>query len=65
MTKVLLYSGGVDSWLINKLWKPDIKLYININGAYNKEEIKHLPPDVIIIDFLLEFLKIKILNTFL
>jgi len=51
MTKVLLYSGGVDSWLINKLWKPDIKLYININGAYNKEEIKHLPPDVIIIDF--------------
>lgn len=48
MKKVLLYSGGMDSWLIDKIWKPDIKLYININGEYSKEELKRLPKDVII-----------------
>jgi 7-cyano-7-deazaguanine synthase len=46
--KVLLYSGGMDSWLIAKIWNPDVKLYVNINGRYNKQEIKHLPKDVII-----------------
>lgn len=51
MSKVLLYSGGTDSWLINKLWKPDKKIYINIHGKYSKEEIKRLPKDVEIIDF--------------
>lgn len=51
MSKVLLYSGGTDSWLIDKLWKPDIKLYININGMYSQEEIKRLPSDVKVIDF--------------
>lgn len=50
MTKVLLYSGGTDSWLIDKLWKPDIKLYINIHGRYSEEEMKLLPKDVRIID---------------
>lgn len=49
--KVLLYSGGMDSWLIDKLWKPDLKVYVNINGDYSKEEIKRLPSDVKIIDF--------------
>lgn len=55
--KVLLYSGGMDSWLIDKLWKPDIKLYIDIHGDYNKEEISRLPKDVIIVDcpFLSQF----------
>lgn len=51
MTKVLLYSGGMDSWLIDKIWKPDVKLYVNINGDYSEEEIKRLPSDVKIIDF--------------
>ena len=51
MSKVLLYSGGTDSWLINKLWKPDKKIYINIYGRYSEEEIKRLPNDVEIIDF--------------
>ena len=49
--KILLYSGGMDSWLIDKLWKPDIKLYINIKGDYSKEEIRRLPSDVKVIDF--------------
>jgi len=48
MKKVLLYSGGMDSWLIDKIWKPDIKLYIDINGRYSKQEISKLPNDVII-----------------
>ena len=48
MTKVLLYSGGMDSWLIDKLWKPDVKLHIDIGTENNKEEIKRLPKDVII-----------------
>lgn len=48
MNKILLYSGGMDSWLMDKLWKPDIKLYVDLNGRYNKQEIAHLPKDVII-----------------
>ena len=46
MKKVLLYSGGMDSWLIDKLWKPDIKLYIDIGGSYSKDEISKLSKDV-------------------
>ena len=46
--KVLLYSGGMDSWLIDKIWKPDIKLYINMNTEYSNAEIQRLPHDVIV-----------------
>ena len=49
--KVLLYSGGLDSWLIDKLWKPDMKIYIDIAGSYNEDEKKKLPSDVKIIPF--------------
>lgn len=49
MTKVLLYSGGMDSWLIDKLWKPDVKIYIDIEGSYSKQEIERLPKDVQVI----------------
>ena len=48
MKKVLLYSGGMDSYIINYLWKPDVKLYIDYGTEQNKEEIKRLPEDVII-----------------
>lgn len=48
MKKVLLYSGGMDSWLIDKIWKPDVKLYIDMKTRYSEEEIKRLPNDVII-----------------
>lgn len=51
MKKVLLYSGGIDSWLIDKLWKPDVRLYVDIHGKYSKEEISRLPEDVVVIDF--------------
>ena len=51
MTKVLLYSGGMDSWLISKIWKPDVKLYIDIEGSYSEIEKSKLPEDVEIVKF--------------
>lgn len=51
MKKVLLYSGGTDSWLIDRIWEPDIKLYINIHGFYSDVEVSKLPKDVKIVDF--------------
>lgn len=39
MKKILLYSGGVDSWLINQIWKPDIKLYVNLGTSDSEEEM--------------------------
>lgn len=46
--KVLLYSGGMDSWLIRQIWKPDICLYVDMNTEYSAEEISRLPEDVIV-----------------
>ena len=51
MKKILLYSGGMDSWLMNKLWKPDILVYVNLHGRYNAQEISHLPENCQILDF--------------
>lgn len=51
MKKVLLYSGGMDSWLINKLWKPDKLIYVNMHTEYSELEISRLPECVEIIDF--------------
>ena len=54
MKKILLYSGGMDSWLIDKLWKPDMLVYINMHTRYSENEIKHIKSqrnDVTFIDF--------------
>lgn len=48
MKKVLLYSGGMDSYIINHLWKPDVKLYIDYGTKQTAEERKRLPEDVIV-----------------
>lgn len=40
--KVLLYSGGTDSWLISKIWKPDVLLYVDMVTRYSPEEIIHI-----------------------
>ena len=48
MSKVLLYSGGMDSYIISKLVKPDKKLYFDYGTKQNELEKKHLPKDVII-----------------
>lgn len=50
MKKVLMYSGGMDSWIIDKLWKPDIKVFVNFHTPSAEEEIKRLSSDVIIKD---------------
>lgn len=52
--KVLLYSGGMDSWLIDKIWKPDMKVYVNMHTRYSEEEIRRIQEndsDVTIVDF--------------
>ena len=46
MKKVLLYSGGLDSWLISQIWKPDMRLYVNMHTEYSQQEIDRLPQDV-------------------
>lgn len=54
MKKVLLYSGGMDSWLMSKLWKPDVKLYVNMHTRYSENEmrkIKESEDDVTFVDF--------------
>lgn len=53
MRKVLLYSGGMDSWLIDKLWKPDVKLFIRLHTPSNEIEYKRVKNDksVIIKEF--------------
>lgn len=51
MKKVLLYSGGMDSWLIDKIWKPDLKVYVNMHTRYSEEELKKLDESVTVIDF--------------
>ena len=54
MKKVLLYSGGMDSWLMSKLWKPDVKLYVNMHTRYSENEIRKIKEsedDVTFVDF--------------
>ena len=51
MKKILLYSGGSDSWLISKIWNPDVKVYIDMETRYSKDELKKLDSDVKIIKF--------------
>ena len=40
--KVLLYSGGMDSWLIDHIIKPDVLLFIRINTPNNELEYQKL-----------------------
>ena len=50
MKKVLLYSGGMDSYIISKLWKPDVRLYIDYHTKQTEIERSRLPDDVIVVD---------------
>ena len=50
MKKVLLYSGGMDSWLISQIWNPDIKLYVNLHTKYSQQEMAKLPADVKVVE---------------
>ena len=54
MKKILLYSGGMDSWLISQIWKPDLKIYIDMHTRYSNTERKKITEnekDVQVIDF--------------
>lgn len=51
MKRILLYSGGLDSWLISKLWKPDLRIYVNMETEYAETELARLPEDVRVVHF--------------
>ena len=59
MKKVLLYSGGMDSWLIDKIWEPDVKLFVDVGTEASKIERQRLPKDVIIKEFNLSEYEVK------
>lgn len=40
--RVLLFSGGMDCYIINELEKPDVLLYINNHSHYSEQEVRHL-----------------------
>ena len=42
-TSVLMYSGGMDSMILNTLFRPDVLLYVNIHGRYSDKELRRLP----------------------
>lgn len=54
MKKVLLYSGGVDSYIISKLWNPDVRVYIDYHTPQTAIERSRLPDDVIVVDLSLK-----------
>ncbi len=51
MTKVLLYSGGLDSYALRYLWKPDVSLYVNLGTAYSEVELAKLDHRTTVFDF--------------
>lgn len=40
--KILLFSGGLDSTLLEWVVKPDILLYVNLHTSYSEREVEHL-----------------------
>ena len=40
--RILLYSGGMDSYLIKQLWKPKYSFYVNLASNYSQKEMEHL-----------------------
>src|SRR5438445_3549767 len=42
--RVLLYSGGLDSFLASWFKQPDVNLYVNLHTQYSEKELKHLAP---------------------
>lgn len=43
MTRVLLYSGGMDSVAARLLWEPDVLVYVRMGTAYETPEMDRLP----------------------
>ena len=45
--KVLLFSGGLDSWVAMRLWKPDILVYCAINHRYQSIELASIKQQIL------------------
>lgn len=54
MKKVLLYSGGWDSYCASFIYPEAKKLYVNLHTPYSDMEMKNLPDDVEIQDINLQ-----------
>lgn len=39
MTTVLLYSGGMDSFIADHLWQPDVRVYAALGHRYQQQEL--------------------------
>ena len=68
MSSVLLFSCGMDSWVLDKLYKPDVRLFFNIGTENNKLELEHIKrnrDDVTIVDLPLAQYEQKDHNYFL
>lgn len=67
--KVLLYSGGMDSWLMKEIIKPDTILFIHTHTESNELEYKKLMSikndDFVILDFNLSQFERETQNYFL
>lgn len=50
MKRVLLYSGGWDSYCASKIFPDAKKIYVNLHTPYSESEMKNLPNDVEIQD---------------
>ena len=50
MKRVLLYSGGWDSYCASKIYPDAKKIYVNLHTPYSEKELKSLPSDVEIQD---------------
>lgn len=51
MTRVLLYSAGMDSHALRVLWPADVHLYVDMHTRYSPNEVARLPADVTVVDF--------------
>ena len=54
MKRVLLYSGGWDSFCASKIYPDAKKIYVNLHTPYSEIEMKNLPEDVEIQDINLQ-----------
>ncbi len=46
--EVILYSGGMDSFILSKMYPRALKVYYDLRTRYSRKEICHLPHDVIV-----------------
>jgi len=66
--RVLLFSGGLDSYITAKLFNPDICLYIDIKSCYSSLEIANLkrldiPKQKVVIDNRLDLRSCELENS--